>query len=190
MKVSREKAEQNREQVLEAAGKLFREHGFDGIGVADIMKSAGLTVGGFYKNFQSKEDLIAQACKRITDNSLDKWKGYAANPSIPDPYKKIGTSYLSAKNRDDLSNTCPYSTLGGEVSRHEAVLSQVFKEGIQSTVDFLATLMPGQSKEERHTQAVNTLSQWVGALILSRAAGDSELSEEILKTARISTRVE
>ncbi len=190
MKVSREKAEQNRELVVETAGKLFREHGFDGIGVADLMKHAGLTVGGFYKNFDSKEDLLAESCKRISDNTLEKWKDYAADPSIPDPFKRIGISYLSPKNRDDLAKTCIYSTLAGEVPRHEDAVKKVFSDGTQSIIDFLATIVAGETEEERRAKAIITFSQWVGALMLSRAAGQSELSDEILKAARIATNVE
>jgi TetR/AcrR family transcriptional repressor of nem operon len=190
MKVSRKKAEQNRTLVLDTAGSLFRQHGFDGIGIADLMKTAGLTVGGFYKNFESKEDLIAKTCSRINENTLEKWQGYAADPAIKDPYKRIGSSYLSTKNRDDLSKTCIYSTLAAEVPRHEAALKQVFNTGVRGTLDFLATLMPGDSEEEKQKQAMETLSQWVGAMILARATGNSALSDAILKTAKETTRVE
>ena len=85
MKVSKEKAIENRELVLDTAARLFRQVGFDGVGVADIMKHAGLTVGGFYNNFESKEDLIAKACDKIGSQSLQRWQAHIDNPEIADP---------------------------------------------------------------------------------------------------------
>ena len=85
MKVSREQAAQNRERILDAAAQLFRERGFEGIGVADLMKEAGLTHGGFYGHFSSKEDLIAQACSRLTQNlTVDEWRRYVG----AEPYRE------------------------------------------------------------------------------------------------------
>ena len=74
MRVSREQAAESRERILDVASKLFREHGLDGIGVADLMKNAGLTHGGFYGHFSSKEELMAQACARALENSVEKWE--------------------------------------------------------------------------------------------------------------------
>lgn len=190
MKVSREQAEKNRELILETAGSLFRQHGFDGIGIADLMNSAGFTVGGFYKNFDSKEDLIAQTCNRINKNVLAKWQTHIADSSIEDPYKRIGSGYLSIKNRDNLSNTCIYTTLAAEVPRHESPVREVFKEGVAETLKLLAELMPGESAETKQKLAIQTFSQWIGAMILARATSDSELSEVILKTVRESTKVD
>lgn len=190
MKVSREKAGQNRELILETAGELFRQHGFDGIGIADLMKTAGLTVGGFYNNFESKDDLIAQTCSRMQENTLNKWQEYVSDPAITDAYQTIGSAYLSPQNRDNLSKTCIYTTLAAEAPRHDAALKQVFNTGVHDILDFLATLMPDGSAEEKQKLAIQTFSQWVGAMILARAAGDTPLSESILKIAKASTRIE
>src|SRR5437868_15523461 len=105
MKVSREEAAQNRERILEVAAKLFREKGFDGIGVADLMKSAGLTHGGFYGHFSSKEDLMAQACARALTQSLSKWKRLADR--APDnALSEITRAYLSTRHRDEPWRGC------------------------------------------------------------------------------------
>ena len=99
MRVSREKAAENRERIIEVASKLFRERGFDGIGVADLMKSAGLTHGGFYGNFESKDDLILQACTRALEQSLDALKK-AVEHGGKDALNNIATAYLSPAHRD------------------------------------------------------------------------------------------
>lgn len=184
MRVSRAKSVENRELVLDTAAKLFKENGFDGIGVADLMKSAGLTVGGFYKSFESKEDLVAQACQRACDKTLKRWEEHIANPEIVDPLNRIANSYLSTKNRDELATTCMFSTLAAEVPRHNDAVKQVFTDSIESTIALLSKIVPGETDEERRINSIATFSQWVGALILARAAGTGELSAEILNVSK------
>lgn len=184
MRVSRAKSVENRELVLETASRLFKENGFDGIGVADLMKNAGLTVGGFYKNFASKEDLIAQACQRACDQSLKRWQEHIDNPEIENPLARIAYSYLSTKNRDTLATTCVFSTLAAEVSRHEDAVKKVFEEGVESTIELLSKIVPGETEQQARENAIATFSQWVGALILARATGTGALSEEILEIAK------
>lgn len=190
MKVSKEKAAENRELVLDTAATLFRQVGFDGVGVSDIMKEAGLTVGGFYNNFESKEDLIAKACDKLGEKSLKRWQEHIDNPDVANPLKRIGTSYLSTKNRDDLSSTCIFSTLASEVPRHDPAVQQVFAQGVESTINLLSTLVEGQSEAKKRNIAIAMFSQWLGALILSRAASASPLSDEILKVARKASHLE
>lgn len=183
MKVTKAKSIENKEVILEAAARVFREHGFDGIGIKDLMKSAGLTVGGFYNNFESKEDLIAQCCQRTLNSSFARWKEHITNPGVENPLKRIASSYLSNKNRDELATTCLYSTLAAEVPRREQRVKEVFSESLESTIDLLSTLMPGESDAQKRELAIAIFTQWVGSLILSRAA-DSSLSSEILEVAR------
>src|SRR5687767_14561500 len=99
MKVSREQAAANRGRILDEAARLFRERGFNGIGVADMMKSAGLTHGGFYGHFSSKEDLIAQVCQRAASTMIETWKRAADNHAA-DPLAAITLPYLSTEHRD------------------------------------------------------------------------------------------
>lgn len=184
MKVSKAKSVENRELVLDTAAIMFRQLGFDGIGVADVMKKAGLTVGGFYNNFDSKEDLIAQSCDKVVGKTLKRWQEHIDNPEIDDPLKRIGSSYLSAKNRDDLSKTCIYSTLAAEALRHEPIVQQVFSENLEATIRLLSSLVDGETEVEKRTNAIALFTQWVGALMLSRASLNSPLSDEILQVAR------
>src|SRR2546428_10500465 len=105
MRVSRAEAEQNRERIIEVAGRLFRERGFDGIGVADLMKAAGLTHGGFYRHFASKEDLMAQACARALEGSLDAMRQVTAHDS-GHALSAVASAYLSPEHRDGPGEGC------------------------------------------------------------------------------------
>src|SRR5436190_5640571 len=116
MKVSREQAAQNRERILDAAAQLFRERGFDGIGVADLMKEAGLTHGGFYGHFSSKDDLIAQATAGELTRSLGQWSKVAER-APGDPLAAIAAAYLTSAHRDDPGTGCVIAALGPDVAR-------------------------------------------------------------------------
>src|SRR6201991_4176546 len=116
MKVSREQVALNRERIVETAARLFREKGYDGIGVSDLMKSAGLTHGGFYGHFGSKEDLIAEACAASFDKSLEKWSKLAEQ--FPDNgFSAIVESYLMERHRDNRGDGCAMSGLAADVAR-------------------------------------------------------------------------
>src|SRR3954464_3892736 len=115
MKVSREQAARNRERIVEAAAQRFRERGFEGIGVADLMKEAGLTHRGFYGHFSSKEDLIAEASERVLMGSLALFTKVAER--APDPLPAIASAYLTTGHRDNPGEVCLLAALGPDVSR-------------------------------------------------------------------------
>src|SRR3982750_409763 len=115
MKVSREQAARNRERILDTAAQLFRERGFEGIGVADLMKAAGLTHGGFYGHFASKDDLVAQAAALALEQSVALWEKLADRPQ-DDPLSAIAGVYLTSRHRDDPGAGCLLAALGPDVS--------------------------------------------------------------------------
>jgi len=180
MKVSREQVAQNRKRIIGAAGKLFREKGFDGIGVADIMKAAGLTHGGFYGHFASKEDLAAQACAGTS--TVDPWIELSAR-TPKNPLGAIVTSYLSPRHRDNPGTGCLFAALGPEVSRQRNTIRRAFTAGLRGKLDVLATIVTGQTKAAKRKRALATMSGLVGALVLARAVDDPALSDEILSAA-------
>jgi TetR/AcrR family transcriptional repressor of nem operon len=181
MRVSREQAAENRERVLEIASRLFRERGLDGIGVADLMKAAGLTHGGFYGHFASKEDLVAQACARALQGSLPKWQAWAATDP-DDPLAAVTANYLSATHCDKPGEGCALAALASEGSRHNPPVRQALTEGMRRLVDFLSQLVPGRSPAARHEKALATFASMVGAVVLARAVDDRALAEEILQS--------
>jgi len=181
MKVSRQEAEQTRERIIEMAGKLFRERGFDGIGVAELMKAAGLTHGGFYRHFASKEDLMAQACTRVLAGSLDMAQK-AAEHSGGNALSAIASAYLSTAHRDLPGEGCVLAALGSEAGRHGTPLRSAFTQGVRAMADMLTRLSPGKSERAKREQALAIYASMVGALVLARAVDDAALSEEVLKS--------
>ena len=181
MKVSREQAAANREKVVDVASTLFRKHGFDGIGVADIMKAAGLTHGGFYGQFDSKDDLAAEACSRAVRKSWDVW----IDPSASEGgFEAIARNYLTPSHRNDRAHGCLFAALGSDIARQPRSVRHAMTEGFRGTINKLLNLMPGRSEAMRRKRALATIAGLVGALILSRAVDDPNLSDEILEAAR------
>jgi TetR/AcrR family transcriptional repressor of nem operon len=179
MKVTRAQAAAHREKILDVAGTLFRSHGFDGIGVASIMKSAGLTHGGFYGHFSSKNDLAAEITSRVLGSGdwLATLTG-SRNPALRD----VVRSYLSPRHRDDAGHGCLLAAVGCEVVRQPRSVRHAFTEGLRRHVDALRTLLPG-SADARRKKALATMAGLVGALMLARAVDDRKLSDEILEAA-------
>jgi TetR/AcrR family transcriptional repressor of nem operon len=160
------------------AGALFRERGFHGIGVADIMKRAGLTHGGFYGQFASKDDLAAETTARVLGKAgwQERLTG-KANPSFSD----VVRAYLSPRHRDDPGTGCLLSALGSDAARQPRAVRRAFTEGFRGRVDAWLKLVPGRSAAARREKALVTMAALVGALMLSRAVDDPALSDEILQ---------
>jgi TetR/AcrR family transcriptional repressor of nem operon len=183
MRVSREKAAANRERIIDAAGALFRTKGFGGIGVADIMKAADLTHGGFYGHFASKDDLVAQASQRAMARAAVNW-GKVVGGAPGKPYTALLNHYLSPHHRDDPGQGCAFAALSGDAARSSKSVREAFAEGLEPLIDILAAAIPGRSKAVRRRKALAAMAGLVGALTLARAVGDATLSEEILDAAR------
>jgi TetR/AcrR family transcriptional regulator, transcriptional repressor for nem operon len=183
MRVSREQAAVNRERIIEAAGELFRSQGFSGIGVADIMKEAELTHGGFYGHFASKDDLIAQASRRAMQGSAQSWRKVVAE-SGGQAFAALLTRYLSPRHRDDPGHGCAFAALSGEAARCNKPVREAFAEGLEPLIDILSGLVGGRTKAARRRKAIAVLSELIGTLMLSRAVGNARLSDEILDAGR------
>jgi TetR/AcrR family transcriptional repressor of nem operon len=182
MRVSREKAAEHRDRIIDAAGALFRAKGFGGIGVADIMKAADLTHGGFYGHFASKDDLIAQASRRTMDRAVANWTKLVE--AAPDnSYAALLEHYLSPKHRDDPGKGCAFAALGNDAARSGKTVRKAFAEGLAPLLDILARSMPGKSKSARRRKAVVAMATLVGALTLARAVEGTPLSDELLEAA-------
>lgn len=184
MRVSREQAEENRRTVIDAAGRLFREHGFDGIGLSDLMSAAGLTHGGFYKQFSSKDDLIVQACDRVLAAGADKWAGVVENADDDhDAFAQLITQYLSRSHRDNVGDGCAFAALGSDAARHGMALRRSFEAGIKSQLEILERAARASPSRGAQSDPVVALSTMVGALLLSRVVKDEVLSRRILDAA-------
>ncbi len=179
MRVTREQAAANRDRIVEAAGTLFRTHGFDGAGVADIMNAAGLTHGGFYGHFASKEDLAAEACARARPDASAPWMDAPPEQRLDG----VVRSYLTPRHRDDRAHGCLFAALGSDVVRQPRAVRRAFTERFRKKIEVLRRLVPGRSAAARREKALATMAGLVGALMLSRAVDDPQLSDEILTAA-------
>jgi len=182
MRVSRIQAEENRQKVIDVASRLFREHGFDGIGLKELMKGAGLTQGAFYKQFASKADLAAQASTRALENGYRRWSDAAAsNPE--DPMGAVIAFYLSADHRAERMNGCPIAALASDAAREGVEVKASFEAGIRQDLAMLERFMGGSVGDAPAGSAMAALSTMVGAVILSRAVNDADLAQRFLDAA-------
>lgn len=178
MRVSREKALENRERIVETAARLLRQHGFDGIGVADMMNAAGLTHGGLYSNFASKDDLAVKASEHAIAGTKALLKNALAQE---DSLRALIERYVSSAHRDDPGSGCILPALAADAARRDdPALRAVFFTAIQFYLDQIVKLSsaPPRAIGSRHPAAI--LSEMVGAVILSRVIADNPLAESLM----------
>ena len=182
MRVSRTQAAENRQTVINVASRLFREHGFDGIGLKDLMKGAGLTQGAFYKQFASKEDLAVEASKRALENASGRWSD-AAERNPDDPLGAVIAFYLSGDHREEKMDGCPIVALGSDAARQGPDVKAEFEAGIKAHLDVLGRFIAEAGGEASSGKAMAILSTMVGAVTLSRVVNDPELAQALLDAA-------
>jgi TetR/AcrR family transcriptional regulator, transcriptional repressor for nem operon len=182
MRVSRIQAAENRQSVINVASRLFREHGFDGIGLKDLMESAGLTQGAFYKQFASKEDLAARASRRALESAFSRWSAAAAvNPK--DPLGAVIAFYLSPGHREERMDGCPIVALGSDAARQSSDVKASFEAGIREYLELLGRWVGDANGEKPGSKTMAILSTMVGAVLLSRAVNDPDLAQAFLDAA-------
>jgi len=182
MRVTRVQAEENRQNVINTASRLFRQRGYDGIGVSDLMKAAGLTQGGFYKQFESKEDLAAQASVRAMETSARKWAQAKGATSEP-PLDAVLRFYLSPAHRDQPGEGCPLVALAADAARHGPALRAAFESGITDHLAVLDAVLTGAQETDIRQKSLAVLATMVGALLLARVVQDDALSRDFLTAA-------
>ena len=174
MRKSREEAAETRKRIVRAAARKFREQGIVATGLNDLMKAAGLTHGGFYKHFESKDQLVAEACAHAVDTATGM--GMEAQPTI----NAAVAAYLSTRHRDDPASGCPLAAIGSELSRTDKKTREAATEGFKRLVAVLA----GKSKTENaRRRALVAVATMIGAVTMSRVVTDPGLSAEILSAA-------
>lgn len=182
MKVTRAQAQANRAHIVETASHLFRERGYDGVGIADLMAAAGFTHGGFYKHFGSKADLMVEAARCGFE------QGRARAKEFDEP--AFVSYYLSRKHRDDRADGCTIAALSADAARQPATTKEAFAAGIESLLQGISDGdgtqdLGGRGDCDLRARRLDTLAQVVGALVLSRACpDDSPLADEILEVCR------
>lgn len=193
MGVPKEQAVRNRQSIIDTAARVFRERGVDGVGVADLMKAAGFTHGGFYNHFKSKDALAAEACAAVLSRAVEEMARVieADTAGQKGSLRAMLETYLSPKHRDDPGQGCPIPTLATDAARQGELMQTAYAEGIERFVETISSYFAnagedaGQSGTAR-ASAIGLLTQLVGTLMLARGVGAANpgLSEEVLAVGR------
>ncbi|CAN7354783.1 TetR/AcrR family transcriptional regulator [Mesorhizobium sp. LjNodule214] len=174
MKVSREQMAENRRRILDVASLLFRDKGFDAVSVAEVMKAAGLTHGGFYGHFSSKDDLIAQTLAHVL----------AVEAGGGGDFRAYVDAYLSPRHRDNAAGGCPTAGLAAAIRHQTPAARSAMTEGLRSQIDRIGKALPELDAADRRRVAIGSWAAMVGAVILARAIDDPTLSDEVLEQTR------
>jgi TetR/AcrR family transcriptional repressor of nem operon len=184
MRYSREHKLETHARIVKKASVRLREKGAHGIGVADLMKDAGLTHGGFYAHFDSREALVIEAFAHAMDRGTEHWRRLAERTP---PEKRLATivdSYLTTLHRDDPGHGCAIPTLGAEIARESPKTRKAFAAKLEHMIEMLADQIPELPRKAARKQAMAAIATMMGTLVLSRIAGTGEFSDEILGAGR------
>ena len=184
MRYSKEHKFQTHARIVKRASIKLREKGAHGIGVADLMKDAGLTHGGFYAHFDSREALVIEAFTHAMDRSTERWRKLSNETPVEKRLSTVVNAYLAPTHRDDPGHGCAVPTLGAEIARESAKTRRVFSGRMEQMIDMLADQFHGVPRKKARKQATAALATMMGSLVMARVAGNSELSDEILKSGR------
>jgi TetR/AcrR family transcriptional repressor of nem operon len=184
MRYSREHKLETHARIVKKASVRLRERGAHGIGVADLMKEAGLTHGGFYAHFDSREALVIEAFAHAMDRGTERWRKLAEQTP---PEKRLATivdSYLTPVHRDDPGNGCAIPALGAEIARESPKARKAFAAKLEQMIEMLAAQIPDISRKAARKQAMAAIATMMGTLVMARVAGNGEFSDEILGAGR------
>jgi TetR/AcrR family transcriptional repressor of nem operon len=184
MRYSAKHKEQTRAKLLKKASKRFREEGLQATGIAKLMRDMGLTHGGFYGHFRSKNDLIATALKDMFAETTEDLKKAIAGSSPGKEISAIVNFYLTAKNREHPELSCLLPTLASEIARQPKAIRKVYTQGFAEQVARLAHFMPGSDEATKRQHAHSLMAGLAGTMMFARAVNDQELSDRILAQAR------
>ncbi len=182
MRYSREHKLETHARIVKRASVRLREKGAHGIGVADLMKDAGLTHGGFYAHFDSREALVIEAFAHAMDRSSERWRKLAEQTPPAQRMAAIVDSYLTPAHRDDPGHGCAIPTLAAEIARESSKTRKAFAAKLEQMIDTLAAQIPDVSRKAARKQATAVIATMIGTLVMARVAGNGDFSEEILNS--------
>ena len=184
MRYSKEHKQETHDRIVRKASVRLREKGAHGIGVADLMKEAGLTHGGFYAHFDSREALVIEAFNYAMDRSNANWRKLAEQTPAEKRFGAIVESYLNTVHRDDPGHGCAVPTLGPEMARESPKTRKAFAARIDEMIEMMADQLPDVPRKTARKQAIAALATMMGTMVLSRIAGSGEFSDEVLAAGR------
>jgi TetR/AcrR family transcriptional regulator, transcriptional repressor for nem operon len=184
MRYSKEHKQETHARIVKKASVRLREKGAHGIGVADLMKDAGLTHGGFYAHFDSREALVIEAFGYAMDRATERWRKLAEQTL---PEKRLATiveSYLTPVHRDDPGHGCAIPALSAEIARENPKTRKAFAAKLEQMIEMIAQQMPDLPRKTARKQAMASLATMMGTLVLARVAGSGEFSDDMLGAGR------
>ena len=184
MRYSKDHKLETHARIVKKASVRLREKGAHGIGVADLMKDAGLTHGGFYAHFDSREALVIEAFAYAMDRSTERWRKLAEQTPPEKRLAAIVESYLTPVHRDDPGHGCAIPALSAEIARESPKTRKAFAAKLEQMIDMIAAQMPDVPRKTARKQAMASLATMMGTLVLARVAGSGELSDDILGAGR------
>lgn len=183
MRYSSTQKEETRRHIIETAAAEFRAHGLDGIGVADLMKKAGLTHGGFYAHFESKDALFAEAITAASQQTLESLRKAIEAAEPGHEREAFLQRYLTPQHRERVERGCSIAALGADIARQGVKTRRSFEAQVEALIG-IATEVSQAPQKEKRADAIRTVATMVGALLMARAVRPSELADEILEAAR------
>ncbi|OQW57669.1 MAG: hypothetical protein A4S14_20025 [Proteobacteria bacterium SG_bin9] len=185
MRISKAEAERNRARLVDAAAKILREQGIEGVGVDALAKAAGVTHGGVYSHFKSKDDLAAAAVERALQVSAGEWREFVEAEGGAHALARMIRSYVSRTHRDNPGTGCSITSLGAEAGRGGKKLRDVFSTGVTDLIAEMQKANPAPTEAEARERAIVNVATMIGAVVMARAAvADTDLSDDILKLVR------
>ena len=184
MRYSREHKQETHARIVRKAATRLREKGAHGIGVADLMKDAGLTHGGFYAHFDSREALVIEAFNYAMDRATERWRKVTADVAPEKRLQTVVDGYLTAVHRDDPGQGCAIPALGAEIARESPKTRKAFALKLEQMTDMIADQIVDVPRKTARKQATSVLATMMGTIVMARIAGNGELSDEILGAGR------
>ncbi len=181
MRYSKEHKAETHARIVQKASERFRAEGIDAVGIASLMQSLGMTVGGFYAHFESKDDLIAQACRTGFSETTAKFKAYIESKPPGRRFAALVDAYLSPQHRDGVETGCFAAAAGAEVARHPVETRLALSEQIEAWITVIAAAMEADKLDGELRGIAGTL---IGCLILSRTMPDHAISDAFLESGR------
>ncbi|AOR62132.1 TetR/AcrR family transcriptional regulator [Pectobacterium wasabiae] len=184
-RVSKQQMERNREEIIQVSSQLFRERGLNGVSVNDLMAAAGLTHGGFYGHFASKDELAAIASRKALEDSGSRWQEISQHADQHN-LRTMVEHYLSPTHRDGAKDGCAITALASDIAREseDKPVREVYLSGVRAMLDRLESLSTIEDKEQRRLHALAQFALLSGALTLARATAGDALSDDFLSAAK------
>jgi TetR/AcrR family transcriptional regulator, transcriptional repressor for nem operon len=184
MRYSREHKLETHERIVRKASIRLRQRGAHGIGVADLMKDAGLTHGGFYAHFDSRDALVIEAFTHAMDRSTEHWRKLAEQTPREKRFATVVSTYLTSLHRDNPGQGCTIPALGAEIARESSKTRKIFAGRLERMIDVLAELIPNLPRKAARKKAMAAIATMMGTVVMARIAGTSGFSDEILGAGR------